>query len=292
MSLARNGRGGKRDRAAFEALTLGAMLTYDHSTGAGDDTVNYYRPHFTANCDSRRGHSGMDVFEKALDSARVNWLSYAPDGSDCEFVKDYATAACSATAKEVVEMKRTQSIARRLLAHDVARRRRAAAEVKIDGDFNGLREQLCVDVGFGQAERDKIGYHGPGLPDDNPRCALLGHEDCPEHLAVMEAYRASKKRSNRGVDGLKKIFRDKLGPEGIKRVLSARFPRLREVPHVLGPRDHPMNMFLDFGPLNCHFADFRNMAGKSDYYSRAVMVPCGEWLKICLTAMVRAVKVA
>ena len=53
-----------------------------------------------------------------------------------------------------------------------------------------------------------------------------------------------------------------------------------------------MNMFLDFGPLNCHFADFRNMAGKSDYYTRAVMVPCGEWLKICLTAMVRAVKVA
>ena len=260
----------------------------------------------------------MDVLEKALDGARIRWLSYAPDDSDVwenpiakrlktaagraregdvprgapgaqrafatnkamvaraggetclkttewvknddgvstrsykvvivdlsnmgdlelgdaqyEFVKDYATAASSATTEEVVEMKRVQSIARRLLAHDVARRRRAAAEVKIDGDFNGLREQLCVDVGFGQAERDKIGYHGPGLPDDYPRCALLGHEDCPEHLAVMEAYRASKKRSNRGVDGLKKIFREKLGPEGIKRVLSARFPRLRAVPHVL-----------------------------------------------------------
>ncbi|KAH8096179.1 hypothetical protein JL720_3532 [Aureococcus anophagefferens] len=390
MSLARNGRGGKRDRAAFEALTLGAMLTYDHSTGAGDDTVNYYRPHFTANCDSRRGHSGMDVFEKALDSARVNWLSYAPDGSDVwdnpiakrlktaagraregdvprgapgarrtfatkksmvaradgqtclqtrdycrnddgflttssklvvvdltnmgdlklgdaqyEFVKDYATAACSATAKEVVEMKRTQSIARRLLAHDVARRRRAAAEVKIDGDFNGLREQLCVDVGFGQAERDKIGYHGPGLPDDNPRCALLGHEDCPEHLAVMEAYRASKKRSNRGVDGLKKIFRDKLGPEGIKRVLSARFPRLREVPHVLDALvekvhfdhvfsaacDHPMNAFLDFGPSTATSPTSATWRA-SRTTTVAVMVPCGEWLKICLTAMVRAVKVA
>jgi len=318
MSLARNGRDRKRDRATFEALTYGGMITYDHSVGAGDDTVDYYRPHFTANCDSNTGGGGMDVLEKALDGARIRWLSYAPDDSDVwdnpiakrlktaagraregdvprgapgaertfatnkamvaraggqtclrttewvknddgvstrsykvvvvdlsnmgdlelgdaqyEFVADYATAACSATAKEVVEMKRTQSIARRLLAHDVARRRRAAAEVKIDGDFNGLREQLCVDVGFGQAERDKIGYHGPGLPDDNPRCALLGHEDCPEHLAVMEAYRASKKRSNRGVDGLKKIFREKLGSEGIKRVLSARFPRLRAVPHVL-----------------------------------------------------------
>ncbi|KAH8054336.1 hypothetical protein JL722_9073 [Aureococcus anophagefferens] len=119
----------------------------------------------------------------------------------------------------------------------------------------------------------------------------------------MEAYRASKKRSNRGVDGLKKIFRDKLGPEGIKRVLSARFPRLRAVPHVLDALvekvhfdhvfsaacDHPMNMFLDFGPLNCHFADFRNMAGKSDYYTPSGS--CGEWLNR-LTAMVRAVKVA
>ncbi|KAH8054401.1 hypothetical protein JL721_10525 [Aureococcus anophagefferens] len=287
MSLARNGRGGKRDRAAFEALTYGGMVTYDHSAGSGDDTVDYYRPHFTANCDFRRGHSGMDVFEKALDSARINWLSYAPDDSDVwenpiakrlktaagraregdvprgapgarrtfatkksmvaradgqtclqtreycrnddgllttssksvvvnltnmgdlelgdaqyEYVSDYATAAGSATTEEVVEMKRVQLIARRLLAQDVARGRGAAAAVKIDGDFNGLLEQLCVD-------------------------------DCPEHLAVMEAYRASKKRSNRGVDGLKKIFRDKLGPEGIKRVLSARFPRLRDVPHVL-----------------------------------------------------------
>ncbi|KAH8080362.1 hypothetical protein JL720_9055 [Aureococcus anophagefferens] len=377
MSLARNGRGGKRDRAAFEALTYGGMVTYDHSAGSGDDTVDYYRPHFTANCDFRRGHSGMDVFEKALDSARINWLSYAPDDSDVwenpiakrlktaagraregdvprgapgarrtfatkksmvaradgqtclqtreycrnddgllttssksvvvnltnmgdlelgdaqyEYVSDYATAAGSATTEEVVEMKRVQLIARRLLAQDVARGRGAAAAVKIDGDFNGLLEQLCVDVGFGQAERDKIGYHDPGLPDDYPRCALLGHEDCPEHLAVMDAYRASKKRSNRGVDGLKPSSATSSDP----RASSACSPRgsrgCAMCRTCSTPRDHPMNMFLDFGPLNCHFADFRNMAGKSDYYTRAVMVPCGEWLKICLTAMVRAVKVA
>ncbi|KAH8072257.1 hypothetical protein JL720_11299 [Aureococcus anophagefferens] len=242
MSAPKRGVVGKRDRAAFEALTYGGMVTYSHSAGAGEDTVDYYRPHFTANCDSRPGGRALDVLER-------RWT--------CEFVKDYA--AGSATTEEVVEMKRVQSITRRLLAHDLARGRGAAAAAKIDGDFDGLLEQLCVDVSFGQAERDKIGYHGPGLPDDNPRCALLGHEDCPEHRAVMEAYRASKKRSNRGVDGLKKIFRDKLGPEGIKRVLSARFRGARRPPH-----EH----VLDFGPLNCHFADFRNMAGKSDYYTR------------------------
>jgi len=82
MSAPKRGVVGKRDRAAFEALTYGGMVTYSHSAGAGEDTVDYYRPHFTANCDSRPGGRALDVLEKALDGARIRWLSYAPDDSD------------------------------------------------------------------------------------------------------------------------------------------------------------------------------------------------------------------
>ena len=51
-----------------------------------------------------------------------------------------------------------------------------------------------------------------------------------------------------------------------------------------------MNMMLDFGPLNNHFSDYRNMATKAAYYGRKVMDEAGAWLRKCFAAEARLVR--
>jgi hypothetical protein len=51
-----------------------------------------------------------------------------------------------------------------------------------------------------------------------------------------------------------------------------------------------MNMMLDFGPLNNHFSDYRNMATKAAYYGRKVMDEAGAWLRKCFAAEARVVR--
>ena len=51
-----------------------------------------------------------------------------------------------------------------------------------------------------------------------------------------------------------------------------------------------MNMMLDFGPLNNHFSDYRNMATKAAYYGREVINEAGAWLRKCFAAEARAVR--
>ena len=52
-----------------------------------------------------------------------------------------------------------------------------------------------------------------------------------------------------------------------------------------------MNMMLDFGPLNNHFSDYRNMATKATYYGRDVINEAGAWLRKCFAAEARVVRV-
>lgn len=123
--------------------------------------------------------------------------------------------------------------------------------------------------------------------------AYLANPDSPGCPAARRAFATSRSTSPRGVDGLKDHIKHAIGVNGLKDIINARMPRLREYPLIVAALvaevqydhiysnacDAPENLFVDFQGPNGHFSDYRNMPGKAARYTAEVMMPAAAWFQ-------------
>ncbi|KAH8083385.1 hypothetical protein JL720_8268 [Aureococcus anophagefferens] len=278
-----------------------------------------YNSKILAHSGSRGGLRNKD---DALNIAKAAWLSFAPDDSDVwgnpdaarlavakhlrtnqpsstVLIDDQALVAARARLDErqgawlgevVANVRESPETARAVLEQ--------AAELELRAEFFnsvGITEAVCADLGVEDA----------AALDERPICALLSSSECPVREKVCAALAGSRRRGARGDhDHAKDRFRKLLEPEDVACVLRARFPKLSggKYAHIIknmaekvhydhifsSAVDADANIVIDFDAINEHFGarrrDYTNMDGKARYYGEEVMRAATEWLRACVEA--------
>lgn len=178
---------------------------------------------------------------------------------------------------------------------------RSAGERHVACLFDTKRAEFFNSVGITEAVCADLGVEDAAALDERPICALLSSSECPVREKVCAALAGSRRRGARGDhDHAKDRFRKLLEPEDVACVLRARFPKLSggKYAHIIknmaekvhydhifsSAVDADANIVIDFDAINEHFGDYTNMDGKARYYGEEVMRAATEWLRACVEA--------